>query len=123
MSDDGRSGSGDGMRDGDRVDALLALAERAGLELRMLSARAAAEEGAPRESVCGRLGERVWVLIVPDDPPAHQAAVLAQALGRHRAEFLETCFIPPALRAFIESASAASAGARSAAGRQYPNGR
>jgi hypothetical protein len=29
--------------------------------------------------------------------------VLAQALGRYRAEFLETCFIPPALRAFIDA--------------------
>lgn len=94
----------EGMRDEDRVDALLELAKRAGIELRLVSARAAAEEGAPRESVCGRVGERIWVLLLPDDPPAHQAAVLAQALGRHRAAFLETCFIPPALRAFIESA-------------------
>lgn len=112
-----------GMRDTDRVDALLALAERAGLELRVLSGRAAVEEGAPRESACGRLGERVWVLIVPDDPPAHQAAVLAQALGRHRAAFLETCFVPPALRAFIEAATGAPAASRPAPGRQNSNGR
>ncbi|MBY0401487.1 hypothetical protein K2X89_14410 [Myxococcota bacterium] len=91
-----------GMRDEDRLAHLLELAKRAGLELRILSARAAAEEGAPRQSSAGRLGERVWVLLVPDDPPAHQAATLAQALGRHRAAFLETCFLPPALRTYID---------------------
>jgi len=99
-----------GMRDEDRVAALLELAARAQLEVRVLSARAAAEEGAPRESAAGRLGTRVWVLIVPDDPSAHQAAVLAQALGRYRADFLETCFIPPALRAFIDARRPPSAG-------------
>ena len=91
-----------GMRDEDRLALLLELATRAGLELRILSARAAAEEGAPRQSSAGRVGDRVWVLLVPDDPPAHQSATLAQALGRHRAEFLETCFLPPALRTYID---------------------
>jgi hypothetical protein len=95
-----------GMADADRLARLLELAERAGLELRVLTARAAAEEGAPSQSRVGRVGERVWVLLVPDDPPAHQAAVLAQALGRYRAAFLETCFVPPALRDFIEAATA-----------------
>ncbi len=95
-----------GMREEDRLALLLELAQRAALEVRVLSRRAAAEEGAPRGSVVGRLGARVWVLLVPDEPPAHQAAALAQALGRYRAEFLETCFVPPARRAFIDSASA-----------------
>lgn len=90
-----------GMRDEDRVAALLELAQAAALEVRVLSAHAAAEEGAPRQSRVGRVASRVWVLIVPDDPPAHQAAALAQALGRFRADFLEERFVPPALRAFI----------------------
>jgi hypothetical protein len=93
-----------GMRDEDRLALLLELAQRADLELRILTPRAATEEGAPRQSSAGRVGARVWILLVPDDPPAHQAATIAQALGRHRAEFLETCFIPPALRAFIDGA-------------------
>lgn len=91
-----------GLRDEDRLALLLELAKRAGLELRILSTRAAAEDGAPRQSSVGRLGDRVWVLLVPDDLPAHQSATLAQALGRHRAEFLETCFLPPALRTYID---------------------
>lgn len=95
-----------GMRDEDRLALLLELAQRATLEVRVLSRRAAAEEGAPRGSTAGRLGSKVWVLLVPDEPPAHQAAALAQALGRYRAEFLETCFVAPALRAFIDAASA-----------------
>ena len=90
-----------GMRDEDRVAALLELASRAELEVRILSARAAAEDGAPKQSSACRVGLRVWVLIVPDDPPAHQAAALAQALGHYRAAFLETCFIAPALREYI----------------------
>lgn len=98
------------MRDADRLARLLELADQAGLEIRVLSARAAAEEGAPSQSRSGRLGERIWVLLVPDEPPAHQAAVLAQALGRYRADFLETCFVPPALREFIEAATASAAG-------------
>ncbi|MEZ4281841.1 MAG: hypothetical protein R3F21_19740 [Myxococcota bacterium] len=98
------------MRDEDRVAALLELAHAAGLEVRVLSSHAAAEEGAPRQSAFGRLASRVWVLIVPDDPPAHQAAALAQALGRFRAEFLEERFVPPALRAFI-AACTGTAGA------------
>ena len=89
------------MREADRVAALLELASRAALEVRILSRRAAEEEGAPKQSAACRVGSRVWVLIVPDDPPAHQAAALAQALGRHRADFLETCFVAPALREFI----------------------
>lgn len=100
-----------GMRDEDRLALLLELAQRAGLELRILTARAAAEEGAPRQSSAGRLGERVWVLLLPDDPPAHQAAALAQALGRHRASFLETCFLPPALRNYIEEVMGVQGGA------------
>jgi hypothetical protein len=90
-----------GMRDEDRVAALLELAARAELEVRVLSLRAAAEDGAPRQSAACRVGQRIWVLIVPDDPPAHQAAALAQALGHYRAGFLETCFIAPALRDYI----------------------
>jgi len=91
-----------GMRDEDRVAALLELAARADLEVRILSAKAAAEDGAPRQSAACRVGARVWVLIVPDDPPAHQAAALAQALGHYCAEFLETCFVAPALRDYID---------------------
>lgn len=98
-----------GMRDEDRLMALLELAERAGLELRTLSARAAGEEGAPRESTAGRVGTRVWVVLVPGDPPAHQAAVLAQALRRFCAEFLEASFVAPALRSFIEGSGSPAA--------------
>lgn len=97
-----------GMREEDRVAALLELASRAELEVRILSSRAAAEEGAPRQSSVARVGSRVWVLIVPDDPPAHQAAALAQALGRYRVDFLDGCFVAPALRDFITASAEAA---------------
>lgn len=99
-----------GMRDEDRLAHLLELAKRAGIEVRIVSARAAQQEGAPTSSGVGRVGARIWVVIVPADPPAHQALVLAQALGRHRADFLDTCFVPPALRRFIEAASGSANG-------------
>ena len=94
----------DARADEDRVAALLELAARAELEVRVLSARAAAEEGAPRESAACRVGHRVWVVLVPGEPLAHQAAVLAQALVRYRGAFLETCFVAPALRELFDAA-------------------
>ena len=86
------------------LEALLELAERAVLEVRILSASASAQhEFRPQESAACRVGERVWVVLAPDDPPRHQATVLAEALSRYRAETLEGAFIAPGVRDFIES--------------------
>ena len=92
-----------GMQPGPLLEALLELADRAELEVRVLSLTASGAEFRPTESAACRVGSRIWVVLVPDDPPAHQARVLAEALGRFRAGFLEGIFIAPGVRNFIES--------------------
>ena len=92
-----------GMQPGPLLEALLELADRAEFEVRVLSMSGSDVEFRPIESAACRVGSRIWVVLVPDDPPAHQANVLAEALGRFRAGFLEEIFIAPGVRNFIES--------------------
>ncbi len=91
-----------GMRDKDLLEALLELAHEAELEVRILSNHAAATENALTQSAAARVGARIWVVLAPNDPAEHQARVLAETLARHRAEFLESRFVAPALRDFID---------------------
>jgi hypothetical protein len=94
-----------GMEAGALLEALLELADRTRLEVRVLSARSAAVDFSPTGSAACRVGDRIWVVLAPDDPPMHQAEVLAGALGRYRAEFLEKNFIAPGVRNFVERMS------------------
>lgn len=86
----------------DLLEGLLELAAEAELEVRILSNTAAAAENAPTESAACRVGARIWVVLAPSDPPLHQAEVLAGALSKYRAAFLEDRFLSPALREFVE---------------------
>ena len=92
----------EGMRDKDLLEGLLELAHDAELEVRVLSNHAASAENAPTQSAAARVGARIWVVLAPNDPPQHQARVLAETLARHRAEFLEERFLAPAFREFID---------------------
>lgn len=91
-----------GMRAKDLLEGLLELAHEAALEVRILSSQAAAAENAPTQSAAARVGARIWVVLAPNDPPEHQARILAGALAQHRAEFLEGRFVTPVLRDFID---------------------
>jgi len=84
------------------LEALLELARRAELEVRILSAAGASADLAPAGSAACRVGEKIWVVLAPDDPILHQSEVLAGALKRFRAEFLEGTFIAPGVRDFLE---------------------
>lgn len=84
------------------LEALLGLADRAKLEVRVVSAAAASREFSPTESAACRVGERIWVVLAPNDPPAHHARILAQALVRFRGPFLEESFVAPGVRDFLE---------------------
>ena len=84
------------------LEALLELADRADLEVRVLSAAGSGAEFRPTESAACRVGERIWVVLAPSDPTGHQAQVLAAALSRFRADFLEGSFIPPGVREFLD---------------------
>ena len=86
----------------DMLEGLLELASRAELEVRTMTAAAAAADFSPTESAACRVGSRVWVVLAPDDPLPHQVFVLAEALGRFRGEFLEENFVAPGVRDFIE---------------------
>jgi hypothetical protein len=88
----------------DLLEALLELASRADLEVRVLSKASSAAEHGPQESASCRVGSRIWVVLAPDDPPAHQVHVLAGALGRYRSDFLEQTYVAPAVRAVVDRA-------------------
>jgi hypothetical protein len=94
-----------GMEIGSLLEALLELANRTQLEVRVLSTASASVEFSPTGSAACRVGERIWVVLAPDDPPQHQAEILAEALGRYRAGFLEDNFIAPGVRDFVERMS------------------
>ncbi len=91
-----------GMDEDVLLEALLDLANRTRLEVRVLPGASAARDDSPTESAACRVGERIWVVLAPDDPVSHQAAVLARALCRYRSEFLEAHFIAPGVREFLE---------------------
>ncbi len=91
-----------GLDPGTLLEALLELADRTQLEVRVLSAASTAAEFSPTGSAACRVGDRIWVVLAPDDPALHQAEVLARTLGRYRADFLEKNYIAPGVREFIE---------------------
>ncbi len=94
-----------GMEPAALLEALLELADRTQFEVRVLSAASARAELAPTGSAACRVGDRIWVVLAPDDPALHQARVLAVALGRYRADFLEESFVAPGVREFVEQVS------------------
>jgi hypothetical protein len=84
------------------LEALLELASRADLEVRVLSHSGGAADYSPTSSAACRVGDRIWVVLMPDDPVLHQSKVLAQALGRYRPDVLEESFIAPGVREFLD---------------------
>lgn len=84
------------------IEALLELADRAKLEIRVLSPTSTSVEFTPTESATCRVGQRIWVVLAPDDPVLRQSEVLARALVRYRADFIEKSFMAPGVRDFIE---------------------
>jgi len=91
-----------GMDEARLLEALLELASRTELEVRVLSSSSSAADYAPTSSAACRVGERIWVVLAPDDPVLHQAEILAQSLCRYRSEFLEDNFIAPGVREFLD---------------------
>jgi len=80
------------------VRQLVDLAEAAGFEVRPLRGSAFGEsERAASSGVCQVRGS-TWVLLDPADPVEDHIAVLVAALKTHAPDFLETRYLPPALR-------------------------
>lgn len=86
----------------EKLASLLELARESGLEIRSVGRFSQpAGELPPTSAVC-RVRDAVWVVLSAADPPERQAEVLADALRRFRAEWVEDHWIPPALRELFE---------------------
>jgi hypothetical protein len=80
---------------------LVALAEEAGLEVRMVRGAPVGEgEPAARSAVCRVRGE-TWVVLSGADAVEDRIEVVAQALRDHAAPWLEGRYLPPLVRARI----------------------
>ena len=81
-------------------DRLLALARAAGVEVRETKGGGEGEPG-PRSASC-RLRGRVWVILVASDPLEERICAVAEALDQADPGWLETHYLPPALRSRLE---------------------
>ncbi len=87
------------MEDAELLRQLVELARAAGLEVRSIAGRSAAEgEPAAASGVC-RVRGKTWVVLSAADSLDQRVAVLARALRELAPGFLETRYLPPALRA------------------------
>ena len=79
------------------LDLLTDLARAAGFEVREI--RGAAGEGdLPTSSGACRVKGRIWVLLAASDSPDERIDVLGRALATHARAFLESRYLPPAVR-------------------------
>jgi hypothetical protein len=88
------------MEPDDLLDRLLVLARAAGVEVRETKAAGEAESG-PHSASC-RLRGRLWVILVAGDPLEERICAVADALDQADPEWLETHYLPPALRSRLE---------------------
>ena len=91
------------------LDALVGLAEEAGIAVRI--ARAGESELPPRSGLCRVRGNLLLVLSAAEPLEARIEAT-AVALGTHAAALLEGRFLPPAVRERLERSAASARGSR-----------
>jgi len=88
------------MHPSELLDLLLDLARAAGIEVRQIpGAGVGAGEGdlGTSSGTC-RVKGRIWVLLAASDSLDERIGVLGLALGTHAREFLESRYLPPAVR-------------------------
>jgi hypothetical protein len=86
------------MHPSELLDQLLDLARAADLEVRHVRAGAAGEGDVATHSGTCRVKGRVWVLLVASDDVEERIDVLGGALATHARDFLESRYLPPAIR-------------------------
>ena len=86
------------MQPREMLEQLALLARDAGLEVREIRGSAGGEGGPPAASGICRVREDFWVLLADGDSVDDRIAVLAEALTRFAAPFLESRYLPPAIR-------------------------
>jgi hypothetical protein len=92
------------------LDALVGLAEEAGLRVRVGKGPSAPEgEPVPRSALCRVRGER-WLVLFTSDAVEDRIRVVADALRRVAPELLEERYLPPAVRARVEEGPGAGGG-------------
>jgi hypothetical protein len=79
------------------LDQLADLARAAGLEVREIRGAAGEGEASADSGIC-RVKGKVWVLLAASDSLDERIDVLARALATHAREFLESRYLPPAVR-------------------------
>jgi hypothetical protein len=77
---------------------LVDLAGAAGLEVRPIGASAGRQDDGNASSGICRVRGEVWVLLAASDPVEEQISVLVRALKTHAGTFLESRYLPPAVR-------------------------
>ena len=90
------------------LDQLVLLAREAGLEVREMRGTAAGEGGLAALSGICRVQDRFWVMLAESDSPEARIEVLADALVTHAAAFLESRYLPPAIRQRLGEVSGAA---------------
>ena len=83
------------MSDAELLEQLGELALAAGLTLR--THRVGDAERRAASGVCRVRGE-IWIVLAAEDPLAERIEVLAEALRVHAADYLESRYLPPAVR-------------------------
>jgi len=79
------------------LDQLADLARAAGLEVREIRGAAGEGEASAGSGICRVKGD-IWVLLAASDSLDERIDVLARALATHAREFLESRYLPPAVR-------------------------
>jgi hypothetical protein len=88
---------------GEVLSFLVALAEEAGIAVRVLPRGAAGEgEPAPRSGAC-RIRGAPFLLLAPAEPLEDRISAAAVALRRFAPQALEGRFLPPAVRERLEA--------------------
>ena len=75
------------------LEALLALAAEAGIQVRA----ARADEPILESALC-KLRGAWWIVLQPSDPLEHQIDLVARTLRTHAADLVESRFLPPEVR-------------------------
>ena len=90
------------MTSAELVEAMLELAQEAGLEVRVVGRRRPGDVELPATSGICRVRGALWVVLSPAEPPEVHIDILARALRDHAGDFVADRYLPPAVRERLE---------------------
>ena len=92
------------MEAGSLLDQLVALADEAGIRVRQLPRAARGREGDPARSGLCRMRGELWLILAPSEPVEDRIEAVAAALRGARPEWLDSRYLPPAVRERLDRA-------------------